>query len=1072
MTSSFRMFCRAGGRVLMSAIFLAALAPLAHAQVDRATLSGLVRDASEAVVPGASVTLTHLLTGVATSTAVTAEGTYVVVNLAPGEYLVEVQAPGFQRLAQTVLLEVGSRARLDLSLTVGALSETIRVEGVTPLLNAETAALGTVVDQNEISKLPLAIRNWDDLLALVAGVQSDRYTEQAGGTSSGRTGGVSVHGNRTLHNNFLLDGVANNSFSTNVQELSTQISRPSVDAIDEFKVVTSPYAAEYGWAPGAAIVVNTKSGTNALRGTAYDYARNDRFDSNNFFATRANQAKPTNEQNQFGFNLGGPLLRNRAFFFGDFEGTRINQGVLRTGRVATAEERRGVFAGTIRDPLTGQPFPNNTIPQDRIDPVAAAILGLVPMPNTSGNNNFIRQPEVEDTAERYLGRLDVRASATDNLFVRYIYSDRFRYVPGWFGGVIDGTSTSAWGRNDLKSHALVGGWNKVLGSSFVNEARVSYARGINDGVQDPFGQNGMEQIGFRGVPQDDRILGGIVGIDLGSAHIRMGSPNFMPKFQHTEQLQWLNTTTWIAGRHMWKFGADVMAPMRNEYMDVPSTRGNLAFNGQFTGNQLADFLLGYASGAELSNVYVVNQRLYSTSFFVQDDWKATDALTLNLGLRYDFMTPPYEADNRMANFDPVAGALVTASDGSLRDRALIEPDTNNLAPRVGAVYKMDEATVIRAGYGIFYNQFDRIGSEDQLALNPPGLRNINFTAASGSTTPALRMRDGFPPNFLDASNIVLSRLLIRAADANAPRAMVHQFGAGFERQFGRAFVASIDVVGSMSRHLAVLRNINQPLPGTLDANGPLPYPSFGHVQWREHTGEARYRGMDLAFERRFRDGYSYRLAYTLGDSRDQAPEHLAAASGRPQNGRDLSSWEGPSDFDIRHRFVGNFVAELPFGDGKPYATSGVGRAILGGWLVSGIYSARTGRPFTVTQSTNNVGAGTTGLPNLTGDPEGDKTVDRWFNAAAFTAVPSGVFGNAGRNILRGPGWMTFDMSVQRRLAIGQRLGATLRWDVFNLFDRANLGLPAANISSASTVGVISSLAGDPRTMQFALRVDW
>ena len=1057
-----------GVRTLTVALILAC-ASTALAQVDRATLTGIVKDPSEASIPGATVTVTNLATGIASKGTANQEGTYLVVNLAPGEYLVQAEAQGFQRFEQTVLLETGQRARLDLSLAVGSVGETVTVEGVTPLVNTETAALGTVVDRNEVSKLPLAIRNWDDLLAMVPGVQSDRYTEQAGGTSSGRTGGVSVHGNRSLQNNFLLDGVANNSFSTNVQELTTQISRPSVDAIEEFKVVTSPYAAEYGWSPGAAIIVNTKSGTNALRGTAYDFYRNDRFDSNNFFAKRANQDKPTNNQNQFGGNLGGPVLKNRAFFFGDFEATRIEQGVLRTGRVMTAAERSGVFSGTVRDPLTGQPFPNNTIPADRIDPVAARVMALVPLPNTTGGNNFIRQPNVEDESERYLARVDFRVSDNDNLFGRYIYSDRFRYVPGWFGGILDGTSTSAWGRNYLKSHGGVVGWTKVLGSNLVNEARFSYAKGVNDGTQDPFGESGMEQIGFRGVPNDPRVAGGIVGIDI-DGHIRLGSPNFMPKFQHTDQFQYLNTVTWLKGRHQWKFGADVMMPMRNEYFDVAPTRGNLRFQSTFTGNAFADFLIGYPNRAELTNVFVVNQQLWSTSFYVQDDWKVNDSLTLNMGLRYDFMTPSLEEENRLANFDPSgAGRLVFASDGSLRERALVNPDKNNFAPRMGAVYKLSDRTILRGGYGVFYNQFDRIGSEDQLALNPPGLRQIQINAPSGATTPVLRLQDGFPPNFLDPSNLVIANLKLRAATEDSPRTMVQQFGGGIERQLGRDFVVSADVVGSFTRNLAVLRNLNQPLPGTRDANGPVPYPAFGNIQTREMTGEASYKGVDLSFEKRLSNGYSYRASYTLGNARDQAPEHLNASSGRAQNSRDLESWEGPSDFDIRHRLVGNFIAELPFGRGKPMLQEGIGSQLLGGWLVSGIFSARTGRAFTVTQGNNNVGADHTGLPNLTGDPEGPRTVEQWFNVAAFTQVPSGTFGNAGRNTLRGPGWVTFDMSVQRRIDVTDRVNATLRWDVFNLFDRANLGLPNANIASA-TAGVISSIAGDPRVMQFSLRL--
>ena len=1054
--------------IMVAAVVVSAAT--AFAQVDRATLTGVVRDASDAVIPNARVTVTSLATDVATTVTTSSAGVYLVVNLMPGEYLVQAEANGFQRYEQTVSLELGARSRLDLSLALGSIGETVKVEGITPLLSTESAVVGTVVDTTEVDKLPLAIRNWDDLLAMVPGVQSDRYTEQAGGTSSGRTGGISVHGNRSLQNNFMLDGVANNSFSTNVQELTTQISRPSVDAIDEFKVVTSPYAAEYGWAPGAAIIVNTKSGTNQLRGTVYDFYRDDRMDTINYFAKAANQPKATNKQNQFGGNLGGPIPGVRAFFFGDYEGTRLEQGVLRTGNVMTAAQRQGIFTAPIRDPLTGQPFPNNTIPANRIDPVARAIMDLVPLPNTTGANNFIRQPNVEDESDRYLARLDLPLGNTNNLFVRYIGSNRVRFVPGWFGGILDGTSTSAWGRNFLDSHAVVGGWNKVLGAHLVNEARVSWARGTNDGQQDPFGQSGMEQIGFRGVPNDPRVAGGIVGIDI-DGHIRLGSPNFMPKFQHTNQVQWLNTTTWMRGNHQIKFGIDLMMPMSNEYFDVAPTRGNLRFQNTFTGHAFADFLLGYPNRAELTNVFVVNQELRSQSFFVQDDWKPTDHLTLNLGLRYDFMTPPTEKDNRMANFNPSgAGALVFARDGSLADRALVKPDKNNFAPRMGAIYRINDRTLIRGGYGVFYNQFERIGSEDQLALNPPGLMNIQVNSPSGATTPVFFMRDGFPANYLDPSNLVIRNLKLRAAFEESPRTMVQQVGGGVERELTGNMVVSADVVTSFTKHLAVLRNLNQPLRGTLDANGPVPYPNFGNIQAREMTGEANYKGLDLSFEKRFTNGYGYRASYTVGEARDQAPEHLNASSGRAQNSRDLESWEGPSDFDIRHRFVANFIVELPFGEGKALMQNGVAGKILGGWLLSGIYSARSGRPFTVTQGGNNVGPDHTGVPNLTGDPEGAKTVAQWFNPAAFTPVTSGSFGNAGRNILRGPGWITFDMSVQRRIQFTDRANVTVRADIFNVFNRANFGLPAANISAPATVGVISTLAGDPRVMQLSLRL--
>ena len=731
--------------VLLSAVLASLLLPaVTAAQVDRATLTGAVKDPSEAVLAKASVSVTNLATGVVVTATTTAEGTYLVVDLAAGTYAVEASAAGFQSLVQTVVLLTGQRARLDFSLGIGGVGERVEVEGVTPLLDTQSAVVGTVVSRNEIANLPLAIRNWDDLLFTVPGVQGDRYTEQTGTTNAGRTGGVSVHGNRTLQNNFLLDGVDNNSISTNVQELSTQVSRPSIDAIGEFKVVTSPFAAEYGRAPGGAIVVTTKSGTNEIHGTAYDYFRDENFDSRTYFAERSNLEKPENNQNQFGFNTGGPLVRNRAFLFGDFEATRITQGVLRTGRVATREERNGVFSSTIRDPFTGQPFPNNTIPADRLDPVARNIMGLLPLPNTTGTNNYIRQPNVEDNGERYLVRGDVKASDNDSVFVRYIYADRTRFVPGFIGGILDGTSTSAWGRNFLTSQSMVGGWTKVFNSALVNEARVSWARGVSDGQQDPFGEDGNVQIGFQGVPPDPTVTGGIVGVDI-SGHIRLGSPNFMPNYQHTDQVQYLDTLSYLRGRHQFKVGVDLMLPMNNRYVDIPSTRGNVGFNGQYTGDAVADFMLGYVRQAELSNVHIVNQRRYSHAFFAQDDWRATDRLTFNLGLRYDFMSPSYEADNRMANFDPQSGSLVFASEDSLEDRTLVQPDRNNFAPRFGVVYQAAEFTILRGGYGIFFNPLDRIGSEDQLTLNPPGLINNNQTTTAA---PLFLLRDGFPDNYL------------------------------------------------------------------------------------------------------------------------------------------------------------------------------------------------------------------------------------------------------------------------------------------------------------------------------------
>jgi Carboxypeptidase regulatory-like domain/TonB dependent receptor/TonB-dependent Receptor Plug Domain len=1065
-------------RLALVAVLVALVAPRAvFAQVDRATVSGLIKDAGGAVVPGASVTVTNLATNIASQQTTSETGSYLVVNLIPGQYRIDVELSGFKKRSQTVTLEVGQRARVDMSLEVGNFAETVSVAGSSPILKTSESALGAVISEIQVSNLPLAIRNWDDLLALVPGVQGDRYSEQGGGTSFGRTGGINVHGARALQNNFLLDGVDNNSISENVQELTSQVSRPSVDAIQEFKVVTSPYSAEYGRSPGAAVSVSTKSGTNLIRGTAYEYFRNDSMDSKDFFTKRANAAKPANDQNQFGGNLGGPIIKNNAFFFADYEGTRITRGVTRLTRVPTADERAGIFTTPIKDPTTGLNFDNNRIPTEQIDPVAAAIIALVPLPNQSGANNFFRTGDLIDDSDRLLGRMDWKPNAKDSIFGRYIYSNRKRQIPGAFGGVVDGTGTSAFGNQTIKTNAFVGGWTRILTSAMVNEFRLSWSQATSDAVHQAFGLVPPANAIIPGSVTNPAVAGGIPRIVIdgyfgGSGLGNIGSPDFLPKFQHTNQFEFIDTVSWLKGNHAFKFGGDIIVPMANEYLDVPATRGMLRFRTSFTGNAMADYMLGYVADLQMSNVWVVEQRHWATMFYAQDDWKVNSKLSLNLGLRYDFITPALEATDAQTNFDPSgSGSLLFASSGSLEDRGLVKPDTNNFAPRLGAVYKLDEKTLVRGGWGIFYNLFDRVGSEDQLALNLPGLVNKTITQTSGS--PVFFLKNGFPPNFLALPNLdpnagQLKAVRLRAVSNDAPKTTINQASFGMQREISTGMVLSADFVYTRGSNLASLVNLNQPLPNAAgNALTPaLPYPNFGFIEWRAQNGKSRYKGLDLGLEKRFAQGYAFGVSYTIGDSKDDTSEQLTTQGSNafPQNSRDFSAWYGPSDYDVRHRFTTNFVVDLPFAQ----------NAFVRDWSVSGVWAWRSGRPFTVNQGGNNVGTNMTGLPNLVGDPQGPETVDQWFNTSAFQAVTSGTFGNELRNRLRGPDWQSVDLTIQRRIRFNDRVSTTLRWDIFNLFNTTNFGLPSRNIpnigASDPTFGTISSLAGDARIMQLAVRL--
>jgi outer membrane receptor protein involved in Fe transport len=1048
----------------------------AFAQADRATLTGVVKDATNALIPGATVTARNTATDV-TSTAITdASGAYLIGGLIPGNYLVETELTGFKKATQSLTLETGQRARADFTLIVGAINETVTVAGTSPMLSTETATLGAVISQSEVAKLPLATRNWDDLLGMAAGVQGDRYTEQSGSTAAGRTGGANVHGARSLQNNFLLDGLDNNSISENVQELTTQVSRPSVDAIAEFKVVTSPYAAEYGRTPGAAISVTTKSGGNQFRGTAYEFLRNDGLNTIDYFTKRQAQqqgikaVKPDYKQNNFGGNLGGPIVRSKAFFFGDFEATRLTQGVSRPTVVPTLNERRGIFATTVRDPLTGQPFQNNTIPEERWDPVSKQLMAMFPEPNASGANNFFRNANATDDAERYLARFDVHMGSNDNLFARYYYSDRDRFIPGNFGGIADGTSTSAWGRQNIKAHTFAAGWNRTIGSNRLNELRFGYNMADSSAVQDPFGQ--APPFTIPGVVDDPRVNGGLPGVNFSTGGYRLGSPDFLPKYQLTDQVQLSNAFTWFRGSHNVKVGGDLQAPIRNTFLDVPAMRGSVTFRPNYTGNVLGDFLLGYVSDAQLSNLEEVHQEMWGYSFYAQDDWKPTQRLTLNLGVRYDFMTPALERDNRMSNFNRAAGTLVQASDGSVDDRGLVDADRNNFAPRAGVTFAITPRTITRGGFGIFYNLYDRIGSEDQLALNAPFLINnsVAVNAAQVATgAPLFFLKNGFPSTFLDPNDpTLLRRVRIRAINPEGQKAQYKQWSLGFQRELSQTIVVSADYVGTKGSDIWTLRNLNQPDPVTKLA----PYPNLGgFIEYTDQDGTSKYDGLEVTFERRFSRGYGFRAAYTLSKATDNSGEHLFTG-GSPsflQNALDRNSWEGPSDQDTRHRFAGNWIFDLPFGEGRKWLSSGAGAKILGGFTYSGIVTARTGRPFTVTQSSNNVGQSMTGLPNRVGDGEGQKTVDAWFDVTAFQAVTSGTFGNSGRNILRGPGLVNVDTALDRRFTFAGGRSFAVRWEVFNLFNTVQLGLPNSNISDNAR-GTISRLAGDPRVMQLAFRL--
>jgi Carboxypeptidase regulatory-like domain/TonB-dependent Receptor Plug Domain len=1115
------------------AVFLVLLSGgmLLQAQINTANLSGIALDPTGAVVAGVTVKVTNPANGYTRTVRTDAAGLYAFEDLPIGQYEVNVKASGFNDEQVGVTLQVGQKACQDFHLAVGSAQQTVQVQSSAPMLSPDDASIGTVISETTIEKTPLYLRNWDDLLRLVPGVQISRYTQQSGNTAAGRTGDFNVNGVHSLQNDFILDGIDNNTFSENVQELSTEGAHPSVDTIAQFNIITNPYSSEYGRSPGAVVSVNTKSGTNTFHGLAYEYVRNQLFDANDFFSDRSHLPKPENNQNQFGGNFGGPLVKNRLFFFFEYDGTRIKQGVSRISTVPLPNERSGDFSPataahlglkypTIYDPLTCAPaysgancsaFPGNQIPSSRIDPAVAKLLALFPLPNTTtpGNpanlNNYVRNALLTDFEDSYDGRVDWTPSQSDTVFVRYNYSNRNRDIPGYLGGLADGSSTSAWGNQKLIDYSAVLGWTHILNQNAVNEFRFGWTRNYSFAAQQPFNLPQLAGDFVPGIPANPAIGGG-VPLTTFSNYAFEGSPDYLPKQQVPMQYQYSDTVSMVRGRHTLKAGVDLRLPMRNLFQDEPGTRGDLTFTGVFscqhsapgvcvsgTGFPYADGLLGATEYTQLTNVFYVDQRLWMASGFVQDDWKATPKLTLNLGLRYDFATPPYEGKNRIADFDPNTGTLVFASGGSLQNRTIVKPNTRDFGPRVGVAYSLDPKTVVRGGYGIYYTLLERIGSEDELALNPPNLINKTLTTgAANNYQPVLTPAVGFPSNFLDPSTINLNQLQafhIRSVPIDDPDPMVQQWSFGVQRQLGTEWVAELDYVGTKSTHLDVIRDYNQPIITGNTVTGPAPYSNYGQIEWTSPIGFGHYNGLQASLIRHFSNGWSVRAAYTYSRSLDNTPEELETNSGDAPNGRDYSAWYGPSDFDVPHRISLSGIYELPFGHGKQMLNHGPLAWVFGNWQAAGVYTYYSGHPFQINENDGQRNNAldpygyATATPNQIGTPHLVKDPTCWFYTSkdsacaahapagysdAYAVTPVGVIGNVGRNTLRGPHTTVLDANLIREFPFAGRYNVEARWEVFNVTNTPEFGQPQSNITSGSA-GSITTLSGDPRVMQFALR---
>jgi hypothetical protein len=1051
----------------LAALTVLLLQPLAFAQTHRGSIRGTVTDQNGAVIPSAIVEVTNAETNDKRTVTTDGEGNYAITSLLPGRYRVDVSATNFQKFAREVIVQVNQEIRLDAGLGVSEVSIVLDdfAQDI-PVLKKESASLGVVVSEQEIRQLPLDGRNFLELALLVPG---------AAPAANGSAGSVrgdfafNVNGAREDANNFLLDGVYNVD-----PKLNTFSVKPPVDGVQEFEVLTSTYDAAFGRNAGAQVNVVSKSGTNALHGTAYEFHRNAALDARNFFVP-ADQPDPKYIRNQFGFSVGGALKKDRTFFFGDYEGTRAREGVTQVTNVPTILERRGDFSQSLlpcpANPSTQQPFAGCRVPVEFQNPVGRAIANLYPLPNRNVPfANFVSSPAGRDRNDVFDVRLDHSLNPNAQLTARYSFGDRelfepftgptFALVPG-FGDVVPRRS-----QNFMLSET------QLISPTLVNEARFAYNRVASAVTQEGEGFSLNRQVGLPELSSNPRDFG--LSFITVTGFSPLGDEFNNPQRSAVNTFQLLDNLSHVRGSHSLKLGADFRAAQQNAFRDVQS-RGFITFSSQFplTGNALADLLLGFpaiAGGARVDNAQ--HLRTQSYNFYVNDSWRATPRLTLSAGLRYELNTPPVDAEDRANVYDPATRALTRVGTNNV-PRGGFDADKNNFAPRVGLAWTLDQEqnTVLRAGYGVYYDQ-SALAPGEALYFNAPFFDLSLFFSLPGLP---LTLSNPFPRNFpfpLPKSALAVQR------DLRTP--YMQHWNVNVQRQLGRSRVLEVGYVGSKGTKLLTARDINQPRPSPASPN-PRPNPLFDDIDLIESRANSNYHALQARLQQRLSAGLSLLASYTYAKSIDDASNFFTSAGDPnfPQDSNNVRAERGRSNFDVRQRLSVSYTYELPFGRGRAFANEGgFLSALLSGWQTNGVVTLQTGRPFTVAllpdidisnTGRSNLGFGANDRPNVAGDPNlVSRTPDRWFNTAAFLFPAFGTFGNSGRNTLDGPGYQNFNASLIKNTALTESLRLQLRAEAFNLFNRPNFNLPD-NFLGSPTFGRILS-AQSPRHLQFGVKL--
>ena len=1027
------------------ALFLA-VAP-ADAQTVRGTVSGTVIDATHKPIDGASVRLIDSITAKQRVVAAGRSGLFTIPNVAPGDYRLAVSQDGFKTTAINLTVGVDRDIQLQVQLSVGG--DTVDVTAPAEPLKTDSASVSGNILAGQLQALPLDGRNFYELSLLLPGVAP--AAQGSAGTARGDFA-INVNGAREDSNLFLLDGIYNSDPKLN--GLGVQ---PSLDAVREYEVLTSTYDASFGRNAGGQINVVTRSGTNQLHGSVHEFFRNAAFDSRNYFAPQ-NEAAPKYQRNQFGAALGAAIVKNRTFLFADYEGTQRNEGITRVTNVPTALERNGDFSRSSVYAInlqTGQPFPGNLIPAAFINPVGRAIASLFPLPNrATPGQNFVSSPTENDSVNQFDVRLDHAVASRTELMGRISYANRDLMQP--FSGA-SATLVPGYGTDVPRTatNAVIGLTHSFT-PSIVNELRLGFNR-IAQQVKQQNAVNRNSSVGLP-TPWTNSRDNGLTSISI-LGYSPLGDEINNPQLGNINTYQINDALSVVRSRHLFKIGFDVRKLEQNAYRDVNS-RGFIDFVG-FTGNALAEELMGLVSVSGFASVNNPQYlRTQSYNFFVSDTWRATPSLTLNYGVRYEYNSPGVDKFDRANVYDARTGSVVAVGKNGF-PRGAVDPDKNNFAPRFGLAWKLGNRTVVRSGYGVYYDQGALAPAEGLYFSAPYYVSNLFVPFAQFP----IFVHDPFPKTYpfpIPSSATALQR--------DMRTAYLQDWNFTIQHAISNRTVAEVGYVASKGSKLLDARDINQPHPSPA-ANNLRPNPYYGDVTLLESAANSSYQSLQVRVQQHLTAGFTGLLSYTYGKSIDDASGTFASTGDPnfPQNSYNLRGERGLSNFDVRHRAVISYSYALPlFKQSK----------LLGGWQTMGIWQFQTGRPLTVAlaQGFDNSNTGTSVLgfiyndrPNVIGNANGGpRTVDQWFNTSAFSLSQYGTFGSAGRNIVEGPGLATINLSLVKDTHLTERVNAQLRAEFFNAFDRANFGLPD-NFLGSPTFGRIQS-AADPRRIQLALRL--